>query len=43
MVHCVLSSTILAVLKRLCGVTKYTASGAYASKELMSLMRLAIF
>jgi hypothetical protein len=43
MVHCALSGTILAVLKRLFGVTKYTASEAYASKELMSLMRLAIF
>jgi hypothetical protein len=43
MVHCVLSGTILAVLKRLFGVTKYTASEAYASKELMSLVRLAIF
>ena len=43
MVHCVLPRTILAVLKRLFGVTKYTVSEAYANKELMSLMRLAIF
>jgi hypothetical protein len=43
MVHCVLSGTILAVLKRLFGMMKYTAFEAYASKELMSIMRLAIF
>jgi hypothetical protein len=42
-VHGILSVTILAVLKRLFGSTKSTASEAYASKELMSLMKLAIF